>query len=92
MMHKLDFSMTRYPTKTTTPTDLLPGGGGQKPFSPKKGKEEGGLDATESQHLGESFLSGADSQPGLCLHNHRHVAENLLCHAGLGPHSPQGSI
>ena len=76
--------MTRYPTKTTTPTDLLPGGGGQKPFSPKKGKEEGGLSAAESQHIGESFLSGADPQPGLCLHSHRHVAENLLYHAGLG--------
>ena len=43
------------------------------------GKQKREPDIDESKHLGEGVVPATDSQPGIRLHRHRHVADKLLC-------------
>ena len=46
---------------------------------PMWGKQKRELDINESKHLGKGIIPATDSQSGIRLHRHRHVADKLLC-------------
>ena len=47
----------------------------EKSHRPTWGKQKREPDIDESKHLGEGGVPAADSQPGIRLHRHRHVAD-----------------